>query len=360
MFQECLNSIIGLSQSDCDCLPSSGDSIDPKESLSGYYMDNLEHGIPLEIKPDCGNGSIWDLMNRARCEEINDFITRLGMELHRFKEIKGEHFFSYMGYASKNGNSSRIGLKEFTGFVFRANEGYESLQMTVNSVHLGINVSGSYAIEVIDIDNFISLGFYNVDVDGTGKGKLSQKLRLDLGDEYGRPICYAFVYDRNSGLPKNYTWHCGCPGIPKPEWYQHQMFSIGGFSVDDPSEINFDNSNESYSNGLIVDFEIGCPVAAWMCSVGEEYWKSTSFGRLVAKTMTIGANAKLVQSILDSSNPNYYTLLRREALYGKRSHFNKLHDELITYLASEMYPENLDKCVGCKSALGFSKSQIIV
>lgn len=76
--------------------------------------------------------------------------------------------------------------------------------------------------------------------------------------------------------------------------------------------------------------------------------------------MVIGANAKFIQSILDSPNPNFFTLMGREALYGKRSHFNKLYDDLLTLLATDIYPENLDGCIQClDNASGFSKGEII-
>lgn len=361
MIADCLKPVIGLSTSQCDCLDDVG-AIDPATSLSGLYMDNLEHGIPLEVKPDCGVGSIWEALDQARSEQAEDFVTRLQMKLYEYRKPKTTPMFSAFGEKSKKGNSSRTGLKAFAGIVVKPLCQFEGMQLCLSKVHLGINAAGTYAIEVIKLDGDDSetVDFINVTVASNGYGSVDSNLSLPLSDKTGNSICYAFVYDRMSGLPRDYKFHCGCTSVPEPDWMEQKTMEVGGFSVSDPTEIDLDKCSGRYSNGLIIDFEVSCPSMEWICNVKESFWKTDIFGRVAAKTMVIGANAKFIQSILDSSNPSFYTLMGREALYGKRSHFNKLYDDLLTLLSTKLYPENLDNCIQClDNASGFSKGEII-
>lgn len=270
MISECLESVIGLSKSECDCLEVNdieSTGIDPVASLSGLYMDNLQHGIPLQLKPDCGKGSIWELLDEARSEESKDFVTRLQMKLYQFRKAKYSSMFSFFGEKTKKGNSSRTGLKQFAGLTLSPLCDYKYMQLCVNSISLGINTAGTYAVEVIRIGDMESEGFYNVEVGSDGFGTLKQEMILPLSDKYGNPICYSFVYDRMGALPKDYKFHCGCTSVSQPEWMDKKTLSVGGFSVNDPSDIEIGKTGSKYSNGLIIDFTISCPAMNWICEV---------------------------------------------------------------------------------------------
>jgi hypothetical protein len=59
------------------------------------------------------------------------------------------------------------------------------------------------------------------------------------------------------------------------------------------------------------------------------------------------AGMMLVQLILDSSHINRYTIMGREALYGKRAHFEKKYQEYVAYLCENTEITNTD-CLICK------------
>src|SRR5689334_6951124 len=67
----CLQHVIGLSQTSCNCYDS-GKPVDFNTSDSGIYLDEIE-GFPIDTVKfvgDCATGDLWDLMTQARTEAI--------------------------------------------------------------------------------------------------------------------------------------------------------------------------------------------------------------------------------------------------------------------------------------------------
>lgn len=200
------------------------------------------------------------------------------------------------------------------------------------------------------------------DSNGTGKAVLESPLVLPLSDTYGSPISYAFAYDRGSHFPKDYKYHCGCSSVPKPKWMASDLLKIKGFNEDAIEIISINRPQTNYTGGLIIDFSIVCPVLDWTCGVNDSYWKNTALGRIIAKTLVLKSNVKLIQYLLNTDKVSYYTLLSREAMYGKRAKYTDLSDQLIKVIANDYFPKEIDHCFACnpRRNSGFGKSEIIV
>lgn len=361
--KSCLEKVIGLSTTTCDCIGES-ETIDATASLSGQYIDNLEHGIGLQSLSsivDCGEDSIWTLMSRARSEAVDDFITQFMIETSKGNRQKLSNYSGFFGEKDNKGNSRVLNLKKITGFGFTPLHSAYGLNVCISSIGLGISIPGSYDIWILNCDTGDLL--HTIPIEVVGKyTEVKIPISLPTIDDKGRAISYAFAYDRKDGNPMNYKFHCGCSGVALPNWDRDNYLAAGGFSVDDVRLIDFDSCSSKHTNGLIVCFDLKCDMFSWLCDVDDSFWCNTAFGRIMAKALVLITNSKLAQCILNSQNPNFYTLLGREALYGKRNSYRKLAGELITLLATEYLPEEMKNCLTCNpsESMGFKKREILV
>ena len=79
MSLDCLNNIIGLSKSSCDCWDSEKpvDFTALNESLSGLYVSQ-PNTITLRFTngaADCENGGVWELLQQAREDAVRDLVS---------------------------------------------------------------------------------------------------------------------------------------------------------------------------------------------------------------------------------------------------------------------------------------------
>lgn len=357
---DCLHNVIGLSQSDCPCLPEIGD-IDPAVSYSGQYMDNLEHGVSLaslDASKDCGHGNVWALMNAARAEAIEDFHTQLLMAISVNNRFKYDNYSGTIGEISRKGNARRSGTRTINGtYIEGLRKGY-MMNLCITSILLGIDQAGDYDVTVSDVISGDVIDTVSVTVGNNRTGSTSTNINLPLSDGYGNANCYALSFDRNGGQILNYKYHCGCSGVPLHNWQQDKVFKAKGFSVNDIADIDT-NCNGDYSGGIVAKFKLKCPVLDWMCEEDQDFWCDSLFGKIAAKAMVLMANAKLIASILDSGKIGFYTLLGVEALAYRRDKYISLASELITMLSTELLPQKAKDCLSCQSSNNMSVNTIL-
>ena len=69
----CINeTIIGLSDTECDCFDADKPA-DFNTSVSVLFITDHIRINDFGDLSNCGNGSIWDIMNKARKSSINQF-----------------------------------------------------------------------------------------------------------------------------------------------------------------------------------------------------------------------------------------------------------------------------------------------
>ena len=356
--------VIGLSQTTCDCFPA----LPTDKVLSGQYMDNLEHGISLKslnLNSDCSEGSIWDLMNKARTEAIDDFETQLLLEISNEKIPLFDNYRSFIGEKDNNGNGNIVThLKNYAGLTVKPMRLFRGLQMLISSISLDLNAAGTFDLLIINLTTRETIKTLEIttDANGLGNATIATPFLLPYSDEYGNPISYAFAYERGAFLPKDYKYHCGCSSVPQPKWMKSAQLTVGGFNEDTLEIISTDRPKTSYSSGLLIDFSIVCPALDWTCNVTDSYWKNTALGKILAKTLVLMTNVKLIQYLLNTNNVSAYTLLSREAMYGKRTQYRNLSSQLIKVIANDYFPTEIEHCFACnpKRNNGFGKSEIIV
>lgn len=157
----------------------------------------------------------------------------------------------------------------------------------------------------------------------------------------GHRYMYNISYDTTvAPRPMQNRVHCGCSGS-RPRWTN--WFEANGFNV--PTMDNLGKSASLNAYGLVLDGYISCDNLQWVCELKEANGKDMR--DLLALAVKYKATEILAQSILDSPNINRYTLLNREALYGKRNHLRAEYAKVIDWIAYYL-PKSATDCYRCR------------
>lgn len=351
----CFEQIIGLTQANCPCLTGKPDGYNV--SKSGYFVDDLEYGIPLPSigsSADCGEGSIWDLMSRARQEAIRDFVADLSIMITQSNQKPTGSYFGPLANYKESHNSTLTKVKKWAGAKYTPIK-YKGSSMRLTELCGFFSSPGPVQVQIfssLDLDNPINT--YVIQAVKNRKSCFALPTPLDLPlSNNGQKVEYYFVYDSTNNKPRNLKWDCGCGS--KPQLYSYMKG--GGFSIDDLSELAFVNGVNEYTNGLYPVVQIGCDTTGWLCRDWD--YMTEPFARVMANTVMYYSIMKLAGFILNSSRINFYTLLKREELFGKRASMRKKIEFNMNYLIDNIPPGASD-CIDCRGTYNIIKREILV
>lgn len=355
---KCLEKIIGLTLNDCNCYEEDGSASFSNISYSGYYLDDSEDGITLpalDALKECGDNGLWQMMDNARREGINEFLTDFKVTVDKENEPRYRRFTGTIG---------QRGGKE----IIDAAAGWIITPKCVKGSELILREIGVsfYEDSMQDDSWFISLYKWNegwefINSLPTGvqakKGVVWQDAdwALPLTDHYGEPIVYLLMVEDLADRLANNKISCGCGG-GKELWMNY--VNIQGVSDRNGGELRKHEKGDKYNHGLMLKADISCSGMTWLCA-GESEYKREAFYKAVAKTIQYYAVNKLIGKILNSGNVNRYTLMQREHLYGKRNHNRKEIEAHLEYLANHLPVEDVD-CWICRNKHGLTKNSILV
>jgi hypothetical protein len=353
----CLKNVIKLSRTECECFET-GKPDDYNDGQADIYLDELD-GLqlePLSASEGCGAGDIWDMMAKARAnatqEFKNDLLTCLGSSL----QMRRHNFSGIIGDSAQNATLNITNDK--AGIAIRPYEivgGYFELKR----IGLLFNATSAITIKVYsneDFDNEIASYSVNSTANVLQYVTLADPLKLPLWSNNVTNLEYYIVYELTGGFqPKNNKLECGCGR--KNDVSFKNWITVHGIK----GNVGTDYSNYTTSkeiNGLLLDGSFTCDSSRLICS--EEYPLDFVNGRgvQIAYAIRFRAAVSLIQKILDSGEINRYTLLGREALYGKRAHFQKEYDAWIVWLCENTNVVNTD-CLMCKPNNSFVKGFIL-
>lgn len=271
----CLEHLIGLAQNNCPCNVQ-GRPANYAESLSGLFMDDYEHGIAdvfSKTAKGCGDGSMWDVLQKARYEGVNDGVTYLlkaiGQNLNRFVDGFSGAFGEVNSRTSNTSDTSC--RKDIVGHTVSPNV-YNGASIKFKKIWLALDLAGTYDVNIHDMAD-LSTPVTTVSIVHPGGNKMvgvevADGYRIQPLSEAGQPISYCVSYERNGALPLNYTYYCGCGDQYKPTWMKNKYMVSNGFCVDSLDEIIPGSSccNRLFTGGLIVEWEMLCDPMQWLCS----------------------------------------------------------------------------------------------
>lgn len=363
---ECLENIIGLSQTECECLteslPQGSDELEFNESASGIFLDELE-GFNMNViqgAANCEKGSVWDIMNKAREGAIQDFKnnflgcvgTQYKPRLKNFSWQLAETTFkktltSVAGaYAGMRISPAQIK----GGFIYIKKIGIlinESVPVTVqiyNNLNGGTLIYTSNPISAV--------------ADTLTLATLSTPQELPMWSTSHEQIRYYVLMVMNGTFkPKNNKNECGCAGKPAP-WMR--WIDLTGAEGDDPSDINSLRVNSTYANGIVVDVDVKCKNSEVICS--SEYpldFENDGNALNMAFAIRLRAGARCYETLLGSDQINRFTMMNREAMGIRIKEWNDEFQKWISYLCENVNPD-VNDCLVCRTnKMSLTKSTIL-
>jgi len=247
----CLDSIIGLSETTCECLIDGTEPTDYNVSNSGLYLDRLD-GFNINVAggaDNCSEGGIWDRMSKAVSDAKIEFRTALlGLVNQRFQP-RAKAYIGQLGSAGWKSNlslsQSYFGVKimplQLVGGVF-----------VLKRIGILINTAQNVTVKVYSNENDATLiNSYTTTAPVTANTltwlTLSSELELPMSSSE-RSINYWVVLEANGFQPKNNKKDCGCGGV-KREW--NQWIAFQGALGNDVTDMSTFISND-YMNGLVL------------------------------------------------------------------------------------------------------------
>lgn len=356
---ECLDNVIGLSETTCDCFET-GKPADFNESKSGLFLDQLE-GLNLSLAKsieDCEEGSLWDLMARARRNAIKAFKADvLGVLLSNYKQkrqpfngVVGSQKFTKTLSISNTYAGSRIYCANVIGGV-----------MSIKRIGLVFDSSATFDIDIYN--NLNDSPIYSFTVNSNANlltwFDLPAQLHLDMNSEADSENPQYYILYQPSGFnPKDNKAGCGCGGAyryyfnsqnpafksyEKDRWSEYIM--LAGTQGDNLSDRDNWSTSEQL-NGIILDVDFKCKVQDLICNENLDY-ESNGLALAMANAIRYKSGALLIDSILASSQINRYTMTDREKLMGKKNTYTKEYNDRISWLGSEINIKAND-CLACK------------
>jgi hypothetical protein len=385
----CLENIVGLSSSPCNCWDSSKPTnfATVNESKSGLYIASPDK-IPLTFTnsaADCENGGVWELLVAMRQKAIKEFQVEYSKNLKHFNTIAKPHFTGYIGNDTFN-------------LSLNTNRTYQAIELEPIRVKGGKMVIRGFQftswsggagqtiqVKVIRRQSIIQRGgFNNDDVLATGNisitsdrlpasTTLTTPLEIDLTywddtTTTDRDRIYV-VYELPSGVvPVNNKLEKGCGCAGKANHYKENGFlyymKARGIEVANLDDLNNPIYSNAHAKGLRIQADIYCDTYSWMCDLSYNFdnivsvgGQDVDLGMTVASLIQSKAVSLVADALLTSSRINYYTMLRSEDLYRIRNKNIKEFNEGMAWLTQNL-PIELNDCLVCKQNKLITKSRL--
>jgi hypothetical protein len=336
---ECLDGAIGLSRTECDCF----ENIPTSESESGLYLDEVE-GLNLKMvdaAADCETGSLWELMQTSREQAIEAFKTDLSASiLKKWKSARP----AYIGQTGRDRFNADYTIGAVAGqrYIFG---NIKNGVWVIKRIAAIFNTSGTFDLKIYN--NVQDTALHTISLTSVANKvnwiTLPETLYLPMYDAQTDYLEYFLVYDNPGFKPKDNGFKCcstqlyfNCQvpqlkSIGDARYQFHQwcnVTGINGSSVDSLKQQSVGFIN--HAMGLIVDGEMKCDTQAIACN--DTDYTHSAIAKVKAFAIWYRAGAYLANAILSSQNVNRFTMLDREALYGKRNSYLKEYANRIEWL----------------------------
>lgn len=352
---DCLDNIIGISETECECLtdqlPASSDEAPTYNvSASGIFLDDLE-GFNINIASgadDCADGGIWQRMAKAIENAKKDFV---------------RSFLSCVSqlYISRLKNFSwQLGRSQFTGSLTSITGTHFGMRISplqlkggfiyIKKIGIIINQSVPVTVQVYSDADGGTILFensatpVNAIADTLTWATLSTPLELPMWDSSGHYIrYYILILQTGNFKPKN-NQDCDCSGKrPYLQW----LDLIGVEGSDVTNLLGFRSSGK-YMNGITLDVDVKCKTTEVICS--SEYpldFVDDGNAMNMAVCIQLRAGARLYEDILSSDNINRFTMLNREKAQQNIDKWNGQYQEAVIKMCEDVHIEAND-CLICK------------
>lgn len=377
---DCLNNIIGLSATACDCWDDTKpvDFATLNESKSGLYV-MAPDTIPVRFTngaADCENGGVWDLAINARTQAVRDLLSDY---LAATKQVKAEQFLPFSNIGDNYYKSRELVKGNYAGVWLEPYE-IRGAKLRIDAVQIAF-FEGIAAPTNVDIFIYSNLDFNTPLATATATvtgnkqfftATFATPFIKDLGEirEDLNERLY-IIYEIPAGaIPVNNQTEKGCNCSAQNKFRNNpylQILCLGGQQADTISGFNTPVYGSANMQGLYINASLECDYYSWLCDLAQQPNAVTvASGQRLALGMALadGLQAKaiynLCDSILMSGRINHYTMILDPAqLYQIKNHFIKIYKAAIENLVYYM-PSDVSDCLVCQKNKRINKSAIIV
>lgn len=248
---ECLDTVIGITRSECDCFTTDFDA-NANLSDSGLYMDELAE-CPLKLSTIKAGTQLCeqlqDKMTKARSAAIVFFKEEL------FKQLATKYSQSAEPYAGLIGGSSFTkNLPPATSFAGILLQPKAMIGATLKIRQIDTYFAQSAGFDVLIYMNDMLIDTVPVTsiADSKKSNVVSPVLEYPLTDANGSPYTFKIVYATSGLIPKDNTISCGCGGR---ESTLDKFMTRKGISFN--TVTTFNTSAFTYGLNLVVDVRCG-------------------------------------------------------------------------------------------------------
>ena len=356
---DCLDNIIGLSQTDCPCLINGTEPNDYNVSKSGLFLDRLD-GFNINVATgadDCSEGSLWTRMLNAVADAKIEFRTALlGIINQRFEPRSK----AYTGQLGSDGYKTNLSLSQnYIGIKINPLQLVGGV-IVIKRIGILINQSQNITVKVYSNENDSTLiNSYTTSAPVTAGSltwlALSVPLELPMASS-DRVISYYVLLEVNGFQPKDNKKDCLCGGV-KREW--KEWVSFQGSLGNDLNDLAGFTSND-YMNGLVLDVDIKCKATELICGDGKLLdFDNDSFSQYMAEAIRFKAGEKLYRQLLSTDQINRFTMMDREAVALRAAEWGGNYLKVVNYL-SEVIDTKENDCMKCRRNNNMIKGSILV
>lgn len=339
----CLNNIIGITSSPCECLTENLSESEINEltiSESGLYLDELEGGIKFR---DVQNLSYCKTLLDAQKEAIETakkhFKTDLLASLNSRYKMKKNSFVGSIGKPSFSGSLDARKRLQFLEIIPTNSDAV----VEINGFRIFLSEDVSTNVFLYELEEGKTEGNRLFDGNFESSNKtifvpFSGKLPLKKN---GFNVRYFLIWERIGTVkPRNIETSCGCSS---GDGYT-KFISVAGGEVDGFSELA-NARTDAYTHGFSIEVSVKCEAGNLICN---EYDASDAVSLVTSFAILYKAGELVIENILNSGEVNRFTMLTNERLWGKRNHFKKEYNDRINYLSQQIDVSSSD-CFICRS-----------
>ena len=380
---DCLRTLVGLSDQDCNCYDTDK-PVDWNTASSGLFITDE---LPLNFigsAADCEQGGVWDILEKARERAIKDVLRDYAANLYMY------HSQTFSPYpVSDTTNEKRIGAYKNNGsFAFSSLADVAGIYFVPRKIKGGRAVLRGFDLKLDNltaekIDIFIADNYrgtiQTLTVTYTSTGDFvyipfDNPIVLEF-DNVDQDLKYFIGYSIVSGARyANNEITDGCCGRTGPtynpflSYFEHNR-QIYGFEAASNSIADLDTplTSNNYARGMRLDMSLTCDVFAWLCALSSDPTDITQngangegirFGMMLADLIRAAAIQHAGRRILQSQNINRITMLSAESVNDIMMHQAEIYQSGIKYMARET-PHWANDCLECLNDKTISKNAIL-
>lgn len=339
--RDCLKGLVGLSLNDCTCFED-GRPDDYNASEFDLYLDDPLWSVPIkwskEVAADCGNGSVWDLLERARDLGIRYFIKDLSGGA-RTKYTTASPFNDWIGKDAHNkvysNHKQHVGLSIDPIY-------WSGTKALIDEIDW-FGTDGTYTLEIIKNETDIVHTAAITPSANVARYRPETPIELEFNDEHGRKNSYEIIIDtQNAGHPRNNQLVC-CGGTIKGSDY----VKVRGITFDSSR----DGTLYTVPFGFRVHMRLTCG-NGWLCRTWDE---ANDWDGVAADMIKLYGIREFLSMILNDPQP--YANLSPEIIMAKINSVNEEIKKDMPWVSANI-PFDAGSCWSCKPLS--RKSEILI